>query len=127
MMTHSRHALLTCSIRQHGVRLATLLALAVSSGAADLQAADARDPLFVARTLRPFLDQHCTGCHDAATKKGGLDLKKLPVDWDVAKNFETWVKVHDRVRAGEMPPGEKRRPPEMEREAVLRGLQAGLV
>jgi len=104
-----------------------LLAWAVSPGTSVLQAADAPPPPFVTKTLRPFLEQHCLSCHDAETKKGGLDLENLRTDWAAPKSFETWVKVHDRVRAGEMPPGRKRRPPEMERDALLSGLQAELV
>ena len=27
--------------------------------------------------LRPFLEQNCLSCHDAETKKGGLDLERF--------------------------------------------------
>jgi hypothetical protein len=81
----------------------------------------------VAKTLRPFLEQHCVGCHGVEIKKGGLDLEKLSDDLSVAKNFEAWVKVHDKVRAGEMPPSLKKRPPEKERDALLNGLRTELV
>jgi hypothetical protein len=80
----------------------------------------------VAKTLRPFLAEHCFGCHDAATKKGGLDLENLSTDLASLKSFEAWVKVHDKVRAGEMPPG-KKKPPEKERDAMLSGLRTELV
>jgi len=64
---------------------------------------------------RDFLENRCFECHDADTKKGGLDLSSLKFDPKDAGNFAIWVKVHDRVRDGEMPPGKKDRPP---REAV---------
>ncbi len=57
-----------------------------------------------------FLDTHCIECHDADTKKGGLDLTALKFDLADAKNFSAWVKVHDRVQEGEMPPKKKARP-----------------
>jgi mono/diheme cytochrome c family protein len=57
-----------------------------------------------------FLEAHCTDCHDAADKKGGLDLTAMK--WEPVKreNFDEWVKVVDRVRSGEMPPKKKPRP-----------------
>jgi hypothetical protein len=92
-----------------------------------VHAQDAFHSHFVAKTLRPFLDQHCIGCHGAQIKKGDLDLEKLSADLSEAKNFEAWVKVHDKVRSGEMPPGLKRRPPEKEQDVLLRGLRTELV
>ena len=51
-----------------------------------------------------FFAQHCTDCHDAETKKGGLDLTALAWKPEDADTFAQWVKIHDRVQAGEMPP-----------------------
>jgi mono/diheme cytochrome c family protein len=51
-----------------------------------------------------FVQGHCVECHDADTKKAGLDLTALPFDLASSKTFDLWVKVHDRVRDGEMPP-----------------------
>jgi hypothetical protein len=53
-----------------------------------------------------FLEQHCFECHDAEVKKGALDLTTLTFD----PLNPTWVKVHDRVANGEMPPQKKPRP-----------------
>jgi hypothetical protein len=58
-----------------------------------------------------FLDQHCVECHDADLKKGGLDLTALETDFADGRSFATWVKVHDAVAKGEMPPKKKPRPP----------------
>jgi cytochrome c553 len=67
-----------------------------------------------AATLPPaandFVQHHCVECHDADTKKGDLDLTSLPFDLDAQKTFATWVKIHDRVQEGEMPPKKKARP-----------------
>lgn len=54
--------------------------------------------------VRAFLETNCFACHDSQTKKGNLDLTALELDFDDAKTFATWIKVHDRVRDGEMPP-----------------------
>src|SRR5579862_5760971 len=54
-----------------------------------------------------FFSKHCYDCHDHEEHKGGLDLTALPwppVDQDAVTR---WVKIHDRVAAGEMPPPKK--------------------
>lgn len=56
---------------------------------------------------RVFLEENCLGCHDADTKKGGLDLSALKFNLGDPRNFAAWTKVHDRVHAGEMPPKSK--------------------
>jgi hypothetical protein len=65
-----------------------------------------------------FLQQHCTECHDAEVKKGGLDLSSLAFD----PLSPTWVKVHDRVATGEMPPEKKPRPEAPAKAAFLTDL-----
>jgi hypothetical protein len=59
---------------------------------------------------RPFLEKYCFECHDADTTKGGLNLEGLRLALTNADTFAEWVKVHDRVMAGEMPPKRKPRP-----------------
>lgn len=73
-----------------------------------------------------FFETHCTECHDAEAKKGGLDLTGLRKELGNAENFARWVKVHDRVRAGEMPPPKKVAPPRDERERMLASLSSEL-
>lgn len=74
-----------------------------------------------------FLAQHCTECHDAEVKKAGLDLAALAWKPQDADNFAMWVKVHDRIQAGEMPPAKKARPDAREAAAVTGGLAKRLV
>ena len=57
-----------------------------------------------------FIEQYCAGCHDSTEKKGGLDLTALSFELGSRKNFDTWIKVFDRVIEGEMPPKKKKRP-----------------
>ena len=76
-----------------------------------------------AEATRPgqdFLEKRCYDCHDSETKKGNLDLTALPFYLDDPKNFAMWVKVHDRVREGEMPPKKKAQPEATERDAFLK-------
>jgi hypothetical protein len=52
-----------------------------------------------------FLQKNCVACHGAVAPKAGLDLTRLAYEPTNRDNFTAWVKVHDRVSAGEMPPG----------------------
>jgi hypothetical protein len=68
-------------------------------------------PAFAALpAIQPFLDQNCMDCHDAEMKKGGLDLAALSTDGADAGALKKWVRVFDRVAAGEMPPPKKKQP-----------------
>lgn len=73
---------------------------------------------------RAFLESHCYECHDKETRKGGLDLESAAYD---AKDLSRWVRIHDAVAAGEMPPPRKKDPPPAEAKAeFLRTLDARL-
>ncbi len=74
-----------------------------------------------------FLDRHCSSCHNDVDKEGGLDLTSLKFSPAEPSNFMTWVKVHDRVQNGEMPPKEKKRPVASDQNAFLRGLSTSLI
>jgi len=54
--------------------------------------------------LKPILDQACLGCHSKTTAKGGLDLTSLPFDLNDHSTRDRWIRIHDRVEKGEMPP-----------------------
>jgi mono/diheme cytochrome c family protein len=74
-----------------------------------------------------FIQAHCADCHDSETKKGGLDLSALPFDLNSAKTFDMWVKVHDRVRDGEMPPKKETRPKGTEVAAFMKTIGQPMV
>lgn len=66
-----------------------------------------------------FLEQHCAECHDADSKKGGLDLGRLAgAEWD-QDTLAVWIKVFDRIESGQMPPKRKSRPPAKETQTYL--------
>jgi len=101
-----------------GVLLAAALALPVSS------AAEVPPELAPPDAVRHFLEDHCLSCHDT-TAKGGLNLEDLAFSADEALHA-AWVRVHDRVLAGEMPPPEKPRPAAGEKEAFVAALSRHL-
>ena len=75
---------------------------------------------------RQFVEQYCVECHDADTRKGGLDLTELKFDPANSTNFSTWVLVHDRVSNGQMPPKKKARPDSADAEAFIKSLASSL-
>ena len=62
-------------------------------------------------TAWALIDDYCANCHNDQDLKGSLDLTNLDYRPDDPANFQVWVKVHDRLEAGEMPPKGKPRPP----------------
>jgi hypothetical protein len=73
-----------------------------------------------------LFDKHCTECHDADVKKGGLDLTALKWKPDERANFDRWVEVFDRVQKGEMPPKKKERPEAAAQKTFLSSLESSL-
>ena len=67
-----------------------------------------------------FFEQHCHDCHDADATKGDLDLTS-------ELTFDRWIKVHDAVERGEMPPKKKKQPAETDKTAFLAEIDAKLI
>lgn len=105
------------SLQPYARQIGTLAAIIGLMIAASLHAA----PVPPAEA-RQFIQNHCSDCHDADSHKGGLDLTSLPFDLDSPKTFDLWVKVHDRVRDGEMPPKKEPRPDPASLEVFLNSI-----
>jgi len=78
------------------------------------------------QAVQAFLQKHCMACHDADARKGGLDLQALSKKLDQRETFGTWVKIHDRLRDGEMPPPKRTQPEAAERSALMSLLEKDL-
>src|SRR4029077_16036948 len=74
-----------------------------------------------------FFEAHCLSCHDTSNKQGGLDLSALKFTATDPNNLAKWVKVHDRIASGEMPPKKKPRPPAADVATALKNLHGHLV
>ena len=77
--------------------------------------------------VQAVIDDRCADCHDDEERKAGLDLTSLAYRPDDPLNFATWVKVFDRVKAGEMPPKKEPRLDPAEWSAFTRTLSASLI
>ncbi|MGH7959394.1 MAG: DUF1592 domain-containing protein, partial [Opitutaceae bacterium] len=73
-----------------------------------------------------FIDTYCASCHNDVENEAGLDLTSLKYSPADRANFLTWVKVHDRLQAGEMPPKKKKRPNPTELDPFVKGLASSL-
>ena len=80
-----------------------------------------------AAEIAPFLDKHCLECHDSQTRKGNFDLEALKFAPTDPRNLAAWVKVHDQIAAGEMPPAKKERPELAAQSAYLDDLKGKLI
>ena len=72
---------------------------------------------------RKFISENCTRCHNDTRKAARLDLTGLPYDPEDPGNVAMWVKIHDRVTAGEMPPEDAEQQPDpARRKSFVAGL-----
>lgn len=60
-------------------------------------------------TVKPILDDHCTDCHNADDKKGGLNINRYDFIKTIQNDGEVFVSILDHLGAGTMPPPEKKR------------------
>jgi len=79
------------------------------------------------REVHTMFENRCLDCHDSDTEKGNLDLTALKPDFADADTFARWVKVHDRIASGEMPPKKEARPEAGEVKTVTGWLAESLV
>lgn len=76
--------------------------------------------------VQQFATKYCSDCHDEMSREAGLDFSALKSELSDAGGMEKWIRVHDRVRSGEMPPMDSAQPTAQERQDFLNGLAASL-
>jgi len=103
---------------------AALSALAMTLAAQTARAEDSA-ALFNAN-VKPLISGHCTDCHGEDVQKAGLRLDTLPADLHDDAVMANWVKVLDKLAAGEMPPKKRQRPPQNEINAATQWLSREL-
>jgi hypothetical protein len=75
--------------------------------------------------LPEWVNDYCIRCHNPDKKKGKLDLEGI-LEADVAQHAATWEKVVRRLQSRQMPPAERKRPPEESYDSVLASLTGSL-
>lgn len=73
-----------------------------------------------------FVSRNCVGCHNSRSAAAKLNLETLTYDFQNPENQAAWVKVHDRVAKGEMPPAPIPRPDVTSVRQYLGGLRGEL-
>ncbi len=84
------------------VRLRVLLFLITAASVAPAATLRADDP--TPNNITAFIQQHCVECHSADVPEASLNLAALSRQPLSTSDLPTWIKVHDRIDAGEMPP-----------------------
>jgi hypothetical protein len=75
-------------------------------------------------TIRAFLAKHCLECHGAEKPKGRFRVDHLSGDFTDQAGRERWSAVLQRIKAGEMPPKGKPRPPETDTTPLTQWIAA---
>ncbi|MCM8540681.1 MAG: DUF1592 domain-containing protein [Lentisphaeraceae bacterium] len=71
--------------------------------------------------ISKFIERYCYDCHDEDVQKGGIRLDNLSKDLADSSVMSKWVKVHDQIKSGEMPPKKKKKQPSAaERQSFLK-------
>ena len=74
----------------------------------------------------PFLDKHCTDCHDDDEPKADLDLYAINADFDKLETVKLWQKIYEQVQYDEMPPAKKKRPDAAALQKVIQWISTEL-
>lgn len=76
-------------------------------------------PCADAADIVPFLAKNCIACHGDGHAEAGLNLSDLNSDLSDLQTAERWIRIHDRVQSGEMPPAEADQPTTSERDSFV--------
>jgi mono/diheme cytochrome c family protein len=97
----------------------TLLLAHVSPADTGALSNDEAAPPIYEKRVRPFIRTFCMDCHGEDNAKAGLRLDLLKPEVATPGQFAAWLKVHDKLAEGEMPPPRRTQPLEAERQAVV--------
>ena len=66
-----------------------------------------------------FFKRYCYGCHDNDVEEAGFSIESLKRDYLSRDTHQAWVRVHDRIGNGDMPPRDEEQPTGEERSRLL--------
>jgi hypothetical protein len=70
------------------------------------------------KSLWPYLQKHCTRCHDAKEQKGDFRIDTLSRQVG-SENNPQWLEVMERINSGEMPPKKEAKRPAAQESARI--------
>jgi mono/diheme cytochrome c family protein len=100
-----------------GLKASTTVEASIDQKAAFKKAEEDASEQFNA-LVRPFVTEHCVGCHGYKKQKNGLNLESFETSASLIDDHERWAEVVKKLRAREMPPEEEPQPSEHNRQAV---------
>src|SRR5262245_19792984 len=80
---------------------------------------------FESKVLK-ITNQFCINCHGPQKQNGNVNLGQYKTVADVHQDRTTWETVLEKVRIGEMPPKDKPQPLQVERQAMVKWIEAEL-
>lgn len=111
-------------VRLHSCAAAIALTGAWLIAPAPGRASDAPTPAFAKEGLA-FLQKHCIECHGEKMPEGSLSIAAFKDDASLIRERKTWIKMLQRIEAGEMPPERQPRPSKEEIDGfakLIRGI-----
>jgi len=90
----------------------TYLRVACAMLLVGLADARAEEPSAIGASVQSIVAQHCLDCHGADVQEAGLRIDSLPHELNDADVVKRWIKILDKVSAGEMPPPDATQPAE---------------
>ncbi len=79
----------------------------------------------VAPIVSDMIQRTCMECHNKNVSEGGLDLSSLQFELSDRNTRQRWIRIHDRVQQGEMPPESDDLPGD-QRDVLVSNLAASL-
>jgi hypothetical protein len=76
-----------------------------------------------AAKIEPLLKEHCYKCHGTEKQKGDVNLEEYKSATAIAGDEETWNKVIDVLRGGDMPPSKEPKMEEAAREKLAAAVE----
>ena len=98
-------------------RVALLLSIVVAPG-----------KLLAQQLPAEFLQRWCIDCHSDNSPTAGISFQSLPADLTDPDLQRRWIRIHDRIASGEMPPADADAAPNLdERQQALQPLRSLLL
>jgi mono/diheme cytochrome c family protein len=105
-------------MRSIALILLLLVSVAFRAGAVPEATAEQLDQGFQ-RTVEPFVQGYCVSCHGQTKPKGDLDLSPYASVESVARDYQRWGTVLERLEEGDMPPKKAKDHPDPQARAEV--------